>query len=148
LRKSQLLAAALAVVLTVLACSTWWTEARFEARAARATGTLAGFDDIEVRSLFATETERHPVVAFVDGDGETRRFTVQSTAARVGVEPDAPIGTELAADVLYDPTDPTRARLAVEHPRRGALILLLAAMGLLLAPRALAWAFKDKSSAP
>lgn len=147
MRKSQTLAAAIALVLAVLAAQTWWSDLRFRGRATRAAGTLVGFDRVQVRSLFATEIELHPVVSFVDGGGETRRFTVQSTAGRVGVSSDAPLGSELGALVLYDPADPTRAQLQAEQRGRGALILVIAAVGLLLTPRVLGYVFKDSRAA-
>jgi hypothetical protein len=142
-RKSQTLAAVLALALAVLAAETWWSDVRFRERATRVAGTLVGFDSVHVRSLFTTEVEHHPIVSFVDGGGETRRFTVQSTATRVGVATDAPIGSELGALVLYDPADPTRAQLEAERRGRGALILVIAAVGLLVTPRVLGYAFKD-----
>lgn len=146
-RKSETLAAALALVLAVLAAQAWWSDRRFRERATRAAGTLIGFDSVQVRSLFATEVELHPIVSFVDGDGETRQFTVQSTATRVGVPADAPPGSELEALVLYDPSDPTRAQLEAERRGRGALILVIAAVGLLVTPRVLGYVFKDPRSA-
>jgi hypothetical protein len=145
-QKSQTFATALALVLAALAATSWWSDTRFLARAARAPGTLTGFDEVHVRSLLSTEIELRPVVSFVDGAGVPRRFTVQAAASRVGVAPDTAPGSALRAHVLYDPDDPTRARLEVERRGRAALILLLAAAGLVLTPRVLAWAFEDRRS--
>jgi hypothetical protein len=143
-QKSQTFAAALGLVLAALAATSWWSDEHFLDRAARATGTLIALDEVRVRWLFSTEIELHPVISFVDAAGVPRQFTVQAAAPRVGVAPDTPLGSPLGALVLYDPTDPTRAQLEVERRGRGALILLLAAAGLLLTPRLLAWAFQDR----
>jgi hypothetical protein len=147
-RKSQSLALVLAFVLALLAARTWWSDMRFRGRATRATGTLIGFETVSVRSLFATEIELHPVVSFADGAGAPRQFTVQTTAERVGVQPSTPLGSELGTPVLYDPHDPARAQLEEEHRARGALILLLAALGLSVTPQVLGWAFKNTRPAP
>lgn len=143
MRKSQALAVALALLLAALAAQTWWSDMRFRGRATRTTGTLVGFESVRVRSLFATELEHYPVVTFVDEGGASWGFTVRTTAQRVGVPPDTPEGSALETAVLYDPADPTGAQLEGERRARGALILLLAALGLVVAPQLLAWAFKS-----
>lgn len=148
MHKSQTLAAILALVLAVLAAHSWWSDMRFRGRATRVSGTLVGFDTVQVRSLIATEVELHPVVSFTDGAGERRQFTVQATAARVGIAADTPLGQELGAPVLYDPDDPQRTQLEGERRARGALILLVAAIGILVTPQGLRWAFKDTRPGP
>ena len=132
-RPLDLLAVALAAVLTGLGVVQLRSSAAFSGAAERVTATVVDVESSK-RGLLDGQRDSYATVEF-EVDGETVESRLAEPLERIGLDPEEAVGNRIS--VYRDPAQPAQVRFTATSGRDAALVLFALALGALVAPAAL-----------